>query len=811
MKRFYSFSLLAGLLFLFAATTAGYSQVKVDSMINLYGERFPQEKIHIHFDRPAYNTGETIWFKAYLFSGIVPSLVSKNLYAELVDPTGRVVQHKLLPIFESTAAGNFDLPDTLKATTLIFRAYTTWMLNFDSAFLFTKTIRILNKTIVASTASAKPPVSSIQFFPEGGDLVTGLESVVAFKATDSYGFPVEATGTIKDASGATVTTFKSEHDGMGSFALESKPGTSYFAEWTDEKKQSYRTPLPAARPMGVVLKAIQANNMESFVIKRPVDAPANLKILYLLGYFNQQVVYKARLNMTETPMISGVIPLKGLPTGMLQLTVFDASWNALAERIAFVNKEDYFFTTRVTPVVKDLNKRGKNTITIEVPDTIKTNLSIAITDAIASKAEPDADNIVSQLLLGGDLKGYVHNPYYYFFGNDDVVRSHLDLVMLTHGWRRYKWEEVVAGKLPAIKYPRENYLSINAQLTGLLPSQVPRNTELNVFLEAKDSSRQLFLLSADTSGKFKQDGLIFFDTVKVFYQFNNNKQLANRAVFNFNNGTWKSSRFVKPDTAWQLLTPLDTALLNRGRFFASEAARIKPELDKKVKVLEAVTVRARTKTREQQMDETYTSGLFKGGDATTFDLVNDPFSTGALNIFQYLQGKVAGLQIQTGGVGGGTQLQWRQATPTLFLNEMQVDVSAIENLPVSDVAYVKAFRPPFFGAAGGGSGGAIAIYTKKGGDVSTADTKSPGMSKETLVGYSQPKEFYSPDYSKENVLDDVPDVRTTLFWAPYILTEGNSRKVTIHFYNNDVSKRLRIVLEGMDEEGKLTRAERLVE
>jgi hypothetical protein len=335
---------------------------------------------------------------------------------------------------------------------------------------------------------------------------------------------------------------------------------------------------------------------------------------------------------------------------------------------------------------------------------------------------------------------------------------------------------------------------------------------LNVFLEAKDSSRQLFLLAADTSKKFSETGLIFFDTVKVFYQLNNNKHLANRAVFNFSNGTWQSPPKIQPDSSWQLLTPLDTALLNRGKYFAAEAERIKPELDKKVKVLETVTVKARAKSREQEMDENYTSGLFSGGDATTFDLVNDPFANSALSIFQYLQGKVAGLQITTGGPGGGSTLSWRQATPTLFLNEMQVDVSAIENLPVTDIAYVKAFRPPFFGASGGGSGGAIAIYTKKGNEQNNNNqSSSGGLEKGRIVGYAPPKEFYSPDYTKESPLNDVPDVRTTLFWAPYILTEGNSRRVTIQFYNNDVSDRIRIVLEGMDEEGRLTRAEKIIE
>lgn len=825
---------LIALVLIFTGIGAGYAQ-QIDSMVNLYGERYPQEKIYVHFDKPAYNTGETIWFKSYLFAGIMPSAISKNFYAELVDQSGKVLQQEILPIYEGSSAGHFDLPANMPPT-VIFRAYTTWMLNFDTAFLYSKTIRILNKTGAAATAAATTtgtkqtgakqpaakqpaatadasnpaPAVTLRFFPEGGDMVTGLESVVAVKVTDEYGLPVSAEGAIKDASGATVATFSTVHDGMGRFSIEPQTGKTYHAEWTDEKKQTHKTQLPPAKQSGVVLQCANTGTRQAFIIKRSQDAPDELKTLYLLGYFNSQVVYKARLNLSQNFMVSGSIPLDGIPTGMLQMTLFDATWKPVAERISFVNKEDYFFTTRVVPVAKTTERRGKNTLVIDVPDTLKSNLSLAITDAALSKADPDADNIVSHLLLSGDLRGYIHNPYYYFTGNDDTVRSHLDLVMLTNGWRRFKWDDLAAGKLPVIKYPRENYLSISATLTGVQPHQVPKNTQMNVFLQAKDSSRQLFFLSIDSTGKFQQDGLVFFDTVSVFYQFNNNKFLANKSVVNFSNGTLKVATAIKPDSAWRVPMPLDTSLLNRGKYFALEAERLKPELDKKVKTLETVTVKARTKSKQQIMDEKYTSGLFTGGDATTFDLTEDMAALGSYNIFSYLQGRVAGLQITTGG--GGTSLQWRNATPSLFLNEMPVDVTAIENIPVTDIAYVKAFRPPFFGATGGGAGGAIAIYTKKGADVtSSATSNMGGLDKSRLTGYALPKEFYSPDYSKETTNADLPDIRSTLLWQPYILTDKNNHKITVNFYNNDVSKRIRIILEGMNEDGQLTRVEKILE
>ena len=102
--------------------------------MNIYADNYPQEKIHVHFDKKIYKPGETIWFKAYIFSGADPSPFSKNFYAELSDDEGNILQRKTAPIMEYSTAGNFDLPLNMKNGHLHFRAYTTWMTNFDTAF-----------------------------------------------------------------------------------------------------------------------------------------------------------------------------------------------------------------------------------------------------------------------------------------------------------------------------------------------------------------------------------------------------------------------------------------------------------------------------------------------------------------------------------------------------------------------------------------------------------------------------------------------------------------------------------------------------
>jgi hypothetical protein len=170
------------------------------------------------------------------------------------------------------------------------------------------------------------------------------------------------------------------------------------------------------------------------------------------------------------------------------------------------------------------------------------------------------------------------------------------------------------------------------------------------------------------------------------------------------------------------------------------------------------------------------------------------------------------LQITTGnGPGGTPSLTWRGSTPSLYLNEMQVDAQQLQSTPVSDVAMVKVFRPGSGVGFGGGAGGVIAVYTRKGGDEKRNDANFKGLDRAILVGYSVMKEFYVPNYLEPSADNEREDIRTTLFWKPFILTDRDNKKVSIKFFNNDISKKLRVVLEGVNEDGKLTHIEQIIQ
>ena len=772
----------------------------IDSTLAVYSEQYAQERLYLHYDKSAYSAGETVWYKAYLMEGINAAEGSKTLYVDWVDDKGKVLKHNVHPIVEAVATGSFDVPQNFTAGAVHVQAYTKWMLNFDSALLYSKNIRILNNK---PSASKVAPVISLQFFPEGGDMVAGVKNKIAFKAADQWGQPVKIRGVVQNSKGATIDSLKVVHDGMGYFMAMPLQGDVYTAKWKDAKGGEHTTPLPQIKPSGVTLQIALDGTKRIFTVGRPATVADNLKQLHLIGTMHQHLVFKANANLTETNSVSGTIPTAELPSGILTITLFDADWNAVAERITFVNNNEYSFPVEFNVEHWGLSKRARDEVQIVVPKGISANLSVSITDAGIER--DSSDNIISRLLLTSELKGRVHNPQYYFMQNSEPVSEALDLVMLTNGWRRFKWEDVVKGKLPDINYAKDTgYLTLSGKVYGIMPNQLRDAGNIVMIVKASDSSSQILNAAVKADGTFNDPNLVFFDTLQIFYQFQKAKYLDGADV-RFMNNRLPSLQYQSGKSAAFNYLFSDTAGLSRHLKLAMEMAEMKNM--ENAKILEAVTVQAKTKAPEQILDEKYTSGLFRGSDSYQFDLTNNPLSSGYTNIFSYLQGKVAGLQINANG--GTPSLQWRGSTPMLYLNEMATDASMISSISVNDVAYIKVFRPPFIGGFGGGAGGAIAIYTKKGGEGQSGPGK--GLATNKVSGYSPEKEFYSPNYGSFTKENEQRDLRTTLYWNPSLVTSAQQNTITLSFYNNDVSESFRVVVEGMTKDGKLTHLEQVME
>lgn len=775
-----------------------------DSILALTETKYMQEKIYVQTDKLAYTSGENIWFKAYITEDNLAMPLSKTMYAELLRENGTVIDRKMMPIILSGASSDFIIPDSLQDSRLFIRAYTTWMLNFDSSLLCVKPIQIVPKKVAKKTA-AVTETFSVTFFPEGGDMVEQLESFVAFKATNQDGKPFAVKGDIVNNTGKVITSFNAVHDGMGYFSLQPMPGETYKAIWTDKNKQKHETALPAAKKDGAILSAAYTDRKLFYTITRPETASAIFTRFIVVIQTQQRLVYSAQINLTKKTTVTAPVLTDSMPDGVFQITVFNEAMMPVAERLVYVNNNNYSFITDLHLTEKNLVKHGRNVLQVDVGGLLLSNMSIAVTDADINPVTKNEDNIYSALLLSADLKGPVYNPAYYFSSDEDSVRQHLDLVMMTNGWRRFKWEKLIADEWPVLKYEPENYITIQGKVLGLTRAQL-YNRDVSGILKTKNNPPSFLNIPIDAQGNFKEAGVYFFDTAKVYYQLSNdkNKDITTAASFSFTN-TQVKAPLLNSALVNAVFSPekIDSMLITKSNNLAILRRTQESNLAK-TKTLDEVKVITKQKSPVKKLDEEYTSGFFAGGDGYSFNVQDDPFGKSSSTLLQYLQGKVAGLQISTAGEGSAT---WRGSSTSFFLNETPSNVSMIQSLTMADVAYIKVFRPPFFGASGGGAGGAIAIYTKKGG----GDNSSfKGLPSANINGYSVIREFYSPDYSN-TAAPDVKDYRTTLYWNPHIYFDKNSRRIMLPFYNSDNCRRIRVIVEGINEQGLLSREEKIFE
>ncbi|MDP4284152.1 MAG: hypothetical protein Q8891_06990 [Bacteroidota bacterium] len=775
------------------------SAQNIDSTIARYANEFGQERMYIHYDKSAYCPGETVWFKTYIMKTIFPSEDSKSVYIDWTDDKGNLLLHIVSAVVGGTSFGQFEIPAKYTGQFIHVKAYTKWMLNFDSAFLYNKDIRILTKTNIASVK--KSIIPEITFFPEGGDAIAGVTNKIAFKANDQWGRPINVKGIIKNKKGKIIDSLRVIHDGMGFFYLRPEKGDTFIAIWKDEKGAEHTTSLPAIKEKGVSLQVAINGTRRTFLVSAPPQSINQLGLIHIIGTMYQQEVFKVSKELNNGA-IQEVIPTENLPSGILTITVFDKNWNPLAERITYINNEEYLFYPEMTVQHWGLNKRARNEIEISVPDSLSANLSVSVTDmAIASDT---SDNIISHLLLTGELKGKVNDPAYYFLNNSDSLSKQLDLVMLTHGWRRFNWEEIVKGNDPKIIYPKDtSYLSISGKIYGATPNQLRGAGSIVLLVNQKKSANQVYSVPVNPDGTFRDPSHILFDTAHVYYQFDKSKGLEDVSVQFMQNRLPPLANNMTATSNFYNFNADTTGNYRQLQLADATAEALKYY---KGKVLETVTIKGRSKSPVDVMDEKYTSGLFSGGDAFQFDLLTDPSARSSIDIFNYLQGKVAGLQINTSS--HPPTLQWRGGTPQIFLDETPSDANMISSIPVSDVAYIKVLRPPFIGGIGGGGAGAIAIYTRHGDDVKSTDK---GLNNNIINGYTAIRQFYSPDYSKISEENEKQDLRTTLYWNPMVITNGENNKVLLTFYNNDVAKSFRVEIEGMTKDGRLAHVVQVME
>ncbi|AMR30565.1 hypothetical protein A0256_03560 [Mucilaginibacter sp. PAMC 26640] len=481
----------------------------------------PVEKVYLHLDKPNYIPGDTLWFKAYTVVGETHNLsaLSGVLYVELINPKDSVMRRLVLRLTSGISKGEFTLANNLKAGIYQLRAYTNWMKNAGADYFYTQRINIgrLAPNAIAPAATLINP--DVQFFPEGGDLVAGIRSKVAFKAIGQNGAGQSVKGSILDNDNNVAAEFESSHAGMGVFALVPQPGKIYTAKIIQKDGSTFTVPIQKILDEGYTF-SVNNSRKDSLFIKVAVNGKflqSKLNTPFFIIAQSGGKSYFTAEGLLKNPVLGMAIDKKRFPTGVVQFTLF-AGGQPVCERVAFIQNNDGL-KIDLASAAKTYGARSGVKLDVLVKNALDEPVAGTFSIAVINESRLDVDeqaegSILSHLLLTSDIKGYIEKPNYYFVDPNDQKRAELDVLMLTQGYRRFEWKQVITAPDSRITDMPEKGLSLEGTVKttggdmiakGKLMLTAPRE---NVVLDTV----------TDTQGNFKFSKLELSDTSKIVLQ-----------------------------------------------------------------------------------------------------------------------------------------------------------------------------------------------------------------------------------------------------------------------------------------------------
>jgi len=826
------------------------------SIVDHFSKSLPQEKVYLHFDNSTYYQGDDIWFSCYLVaSGFhKTSTLSQTLYVELLNPGGEVINKQILKVENGKCHGNFSL-NKLPFYSGFYevRAYTKYMLNFGEETIFSRTFAVYDKPTkpgayeekslmkygrgsypVLRKTPVKEKAVTLKFFPEGGNLVVGVPSQVAFEATDAYGNPIEVSGEVVGENKETIVRFKSVHDGKGIFSFTPSDKLQPKAPKVTVTYQNkpYLFDLPAVQPQGIVLKVENLSSPDSIGVSvlSNSDTPRGIFGLVLMSGSSLQKYMM--IDTSEGKPIDFRICKTNFPAGVSRLILFNTQGQILGDRLLFIHrKEKINIQAKKDKESYNPNEQVNMQFAITDRDTIpvETTFSVSVKDK-QNDVKPDQD-IQSNLLLMSEIKGYVHNPDYYFESTDSIHQQALDLLLMVQGWHRYNWDWVSGKKTFEMKHQPEKGIEINGQVVSFVKSVPKPNVNVSGLISQKDDSTKLYnsfieYFVTDSLGRFSFNADVQGRWDMVFAVREKRKKKDYRTVLDkLFSPEPKQYRYTdlfshipspeedKPTVNETLIRAVkDSTLISIPKINYDSIAKI--GVQGKMLHLKEVVVKAKKNSKEKDILENRSKSLAyydvyaeqdkvwdKGGVTEDFlgDFLvkkNKDFHWMYNNPFKILmyKDKIALLVVDYKKITGIME-------SIKTSNELRAD--CIKSMYISEnersiLDYIDSnesiFREnimlalKFYGSV-------VFIETFPDWNIPTQPGK--GVRKTWLDGYSQVKEFYSPNYS---ILPPEADYRRTLYWNPSVKTDKDG-KALIQFYNNSSCKSFSISAETITPQG----------
>ncbi|MCF0038911.1 hypothetical protein [Dyadobacter fanqingshengii] len=787
MKRtlFYCCMLLCAALSAYAQDDAMVKSIQ--QRFGIYTERALQEKMYVHLDRPLYLIGETIWFKAYNLNAASHQFldVSKVAYLEVLDAENNVLIQTKFALADGKGNGSLLIPSTIASGNYKVRCYTNWMKNYGPEYFFESSISIVNPFVRfdPDRLAKEAEKYDVQFFPEGGYLVKGIESKVGFRAIGKDGNGVNFTGEIVNSQNESIAKFQPEKNGIGFFALKPEPGATYNAVIKDSKGQSYTFPLPKTEEQGYVM---QLKDSTSSLLKITVTAAVvsdEPVPVYLMSHTRQHNVLADKKYLKNNKAVF-TLEKSQLGEGISHITIFNEKLKPLCERLYFKRPSKQLaieatiknaFVTR-EKVNMDISAAVASAAVASASEMSNLSVAIYLTDSIVTQSQTD---ITSHLWLSSDLKGSVESPEYYFANVNADTDRQLDNLMLTHGWRRFKWENVFVSQAAPFEFlPEFDGHFIQGKVVNKSDGAPAKG--IDTYLAALDVPARLYVSQSDQKGNVMYEVRKFNGPKEITLQTNLNvdstyrieiaspfvKQFATRPVAPFVfSKTWENqllNRTINMQTANVFLPPV---LTERKATLADSVAFFGVPDEKYF--LDDFT---RFPTMEEVLRE-YVRGVLvrKRQKEFHFRLVDKLLP----NTFY-------------------------TTDPLILLDGIPVfNTDKIMEMDPLKVKKVEVLSSRYF--LGPMTFTGIVSFSTYRNDLAGYEL-DPKVTVMPYEGLQVQREFYSPRYDKGNAESRIPDFRNLLHWAPNITTDA-SGKANLDFYTSDQTGHYQVVIQGITPSG----------
>jgi hypothetical protein len=799
-------ALIAGLIILVAFVIPGMDLTdRIRKSLETYRTNYSPEKVYIHHDKPYYGAGEPVWIKAYVVdaASLKASEKSGVLYVDLLNEEMEEVERLTLPISDGEAHGDLILPDDLDEGIYHLAAYTQWMRNFGEETFFQKDIYILDATADKAGPSTAHDESKIKlhFFPESGDLIAGIPNEVAFKAVDVNGYGVSISGTLFTGDGVKILDFEDTHLGMGSFSLNPERDKKYFAKLDFKNAKTVDYPLPDVLAEGYVLHIDEVSDEEDILVRVSTNLNEGMTLV-LLAIGGEELIYAEQLLPHAASDSEILIPKSIFPNGVARFTLAKETGEPIAERLIFV-RHVQTHQVKVNTDKSEYHPREEVKLSLHVDGQLEepviSGLSVAVTAEGLVHHSEGHENIQSYLLLSSDLKGRVESPGYYFESDEVERQLALRHLMMTQGWRRFEWNDLVSQQFPKIQYNNELDLNIRGRL---LKSNGEPVREGEALLYLKDQFQTFITTPTNEEGYFVFRGFYFKGDIQVVIQGSDHQGRREDVEVHMLDSYLPSiseTRSLLP-TNFNTHLPEDYVRNTQKQAQSIETEVWGTELGELL--LEEVVVEGRAEIHEP----------FKLHSQADVVLSREqlPFAPSG-NVLESLQGRVAGLQVTRDGMNGFRAVIRGQGTPLYLLDGMPISESTLQAINQFDISRIEILKSPaatgIYGGRGGG--GVVALYTDRAHEELLDVENEKYIIVHQASGFNFTRQFYSPVFEDIGYFD-FPDLRSTIYWNPMI-TLNNFDNKTLSFFTADTPGTYRVIIEGITQDGQPLHQETLFE